>query len=583
MRCRTLIQLCVGVLIYFGMPQFVLSNTLYEQGTTSYDIVLPKRASTSERTAAKELRAYLLQMCGVDFSATSSQSSHEHHIYVGYNSSADAFRGLTRYVDAYEGFTYLSVGDDIVIYGGRNRGTMYGVYAFLSDKLGVQWYSPEYTYVPQAHSLALEFPFETHQTPGIAHRFVYTYDAIHNDVWCAHNLLNNQTTPINNKYGGMHSYWGAHTFQKLLPPDEYFDAHPEYFSLRDGKRVRDAQLCLSNPQVLQLVTERLLRYMAASPNYWGYDVSQNDNQLYCTCAGCSRLSAKYGGQSGLMLWFVNQVARTVKHTYPDKYIGTFAYEYTRKAPTGIHPESNVLIRLCDIECCLIHPLESCPENRSFVEDIQEWQKLTQHIYVWDYIVNFHFYHLPYPNFHAIGQNIDFFRRHGVTGILELGAYDAQWSEFSELKQWLTAKLLWNPQQNVDSLAHKFIADYYGAASEDIWTYYTLVDSVAQSMHYHSDCHAEPSKELYSPALRERSLALLNHAEQEVAVTSDAVLIKRVRRVLAQALCMRTLLDFRQSAMDGTPVRLKKIIDADNTKMRERGQNINQYLRLHGYI
>ena len=52
--------------------------------------------------------------------------------------------------------------------------------------------------------------------------------------------------------GGVESYWGVHTFYPLMPPAEFFNDHPEYYSLIDGKRIHDhAQLCLSNPDVLE--------------------------------------------------------------------------------------------------------------------------------------------------------------------------------------------------------------------------------------------------------------------------------------------------------------------------------------------
>ena len=38
-------------------------------------------------------------------------------------------------------------------------------------------------------------------------------------------------------------------------PIKYFDTHPEYFSEIGGERVKDSQLCLTNPEVLQIAIE----------------------------------------------------------------------------------------------------------------------------------------------------------------------------------------------------------------------------------------------------------------------------------------------------------------------------------------
>lgn len=558
------------------------SQTLFSNGTTDYGIIVAPHSCASERKAAQELCAYLKEISGVDF-FIDDKGNKTHHIYVGYNPTAPAFRSLENYDADDEGFEYLYDGHDIFIWGGSNRGTMYGVFAFLEHEVGVRWLTSDCTHVPRLNTLKLRDGLHVKESPALTYRFNYSRDAIDDEIWCAHNMLNMQTRVVTNDYGGQTCYWGAHTFQKLLPAQEYFNQHPEYFSLHNGHRINNGQLCLSNPDVLRLVTERLLRYMKANPECWGYDVSQNDNKLYCECRDCQRLSRRYGGESGLMLWFVNQIAERVERDYPTKLIGTFAYEYTRRPPRGIRPASNVVIRLCDIECCFAHSLDECPRNRSFMNDLIAWQKITDKIFVWDYTVNFHHYHLPFPNFQHLGSNINAFCKNGVMGILELGAYDAQWSEFSELKQWLIAKLLWNPSQDVDALARQFINIYYGVASEEVWRYYRLVCSLSNSTR-HNDCHAEPDAELYNTAFRQEALRILRTAELKAAANaSDTAILQRVRRVLAQAYVTHALLDKKAAATDGTLIRLKQIIDADPTTMRERGQNINQWMRAQGYI
>jgi hypothetical protein len=68
------------------------------------------------------------------------------------------------------------------------------------------------------------------------------------------------------------SEWGfwVHSFDALLSPKEYGATHPEYFSFYDGSRHAgtisswdgtgvqpEAQLCLSNPEVLEIVCKNL--------------------------------------------------------------------------------------------------------------------------------------------------------------------------------------------------------------------------------------------------------------------------------------------------------------------------------------
>lgn len=565
---------------------------LWNEGTTNYDILVGKDASASERTAAKELAFFLEQVSGVKFLVREVANFHDvqqdnpyapkvrKHLCVGHLACKLVWNACKRYALDDEGFEITEYEGNLLINGGQQRGTMYGVYTLLDEQVGVHWYTPSYTHIPHRSSCTVN-PTGSF-APPVFYRYDYGYDAIRNEVWCVRNRMNMLPSPCTNEYGGIESYWGAHTFQKLLPADEYFAQHPEYYSLRDHKRIGNGQLCLSNPEVLPLVTERLKRYMKANPQFWGYDVSQNDNQLYCQCRRCTALAKRYGGQSGLMLWFVNQVANDVKVDYPDKLIGTFAYQYTRSAPKNIRPADNVVIRLCDIECCFIHPLDGCAENLRFLDDMKAWHRLTDKIFIWDYVVNFHFYHVPLPNHGVVGRNIQLLLQHGAMGILELGAYDAVWSDFSEMRQWMMAQLLWNPMLDADSLAFQFIDDYYGDASTDIKAYYRLVRQLPTA-EVHFGCHSEPTEQLYTQQFRQSARRILEHAAAVARQSADTVLAARVQRVLMQSYTTSSLFDKTKSATDGTMIQLMRTIEADPTTMRERGQSIHQFLRLHGYI
>jgi hypothetical protein len=322
---------------------------------------------------------------------------------------------------------------------------------------------------------------------------------------------------------------------KLLPTNKYFKSHPEYFSYRKGKRIDDGQLCLSNPDVLEIVKEEILATIERHPNYLIYDVSQNDNNKFCTCKSCVALEQKYGGHSGLMVWFVNQVAREVKKRYPNKYIGTFAFQYTRQAPTNIKPDDNVVIRLCDFECCFAHPLSSeCNEkNAAFINDLQEWSSHTKNVFIWDYIVNYSNYLTPFPNIQVLGPNLKTFSEHGVIGVFEEAQSGTLGNAFEELKCWVLAQLMWNPDQDTDKLVSQFVNDYYGNAAKDIMSYYNLCLSLADN-HTHLRCYSDPKKAPFTDKFNDEAYSILNkaliHAENDI-------ITERVQKVMLQPMAL----------------------------------------------
>ena len=136
----------------------------------------------------------------------------------------------------------------------------------------------------------------------------------------------------------------VHTFNRLVPWETYFAAHPEYFAWMNGKRIKD-QLCLSRLEVLEIAIARLKAEMAAQPDKKIWSVSQNDNFSYCQCDDCRKIIAEEGSAAGPIIRFVNAVAAR----FPDKIISTPAYQYSRQAPRITRPAANVQIMLCTIE------------------------------------------------------------------------------------------------------------------------------------------------------------------------------------------------------------------------------------------
>ena len=531
--CRNVnINMLIGVILFILNPAIGHAvDVLFKNGTTSYCIVVSPEASVTEKTAAEELKVYLGQISGADFKLSSSPK--QRNIYVGYEKNYAVYHGISPYRNDSEGFTVKKINHDLVIYGGKERGTMYGVYRFLQEFLGVRWYTPDFTKVPPRKSYDLDNIFLS-EKPRIKYRYTDFFCA-RNFSWLAHNTMNTISSNIVNAYGISSRYWGTHTMGRLLPADKYFKSHPEYFAYRYFHRIDNGQLCLSNPDVLRIITKEIMSVIGRYPKYLFYDVSQNDNQKYCTCKSCAILEKKYGGHSGLMIWFVNQVARKVKKKYPNKYIGTFAYQYTRNAPSNIKPADNVVIRLCDIECCFAHPLSSgcCEKNVAFMKDLKDWSKLTKNLYIWDYIVNYSNYMAPFPNIHVLGPNLNTFAKHGAIGVFEEAQSATLGNAFEELKCWVVAQLMWNTEQDTHTLVSQFVNDYYESSAKDIMDYYELCLSLIDKNTYLS-CFSDPTKVPFTDEFIDEAYTILNRALKHAG---NKTVYERVQKVMLQPMAL----------------------------------------------
>ena len=574
MKRAIIILISAAVIIGAALTIFQ-RPTLFKNSKSDYAIVLCADASASEETAAKELQHYLLQISGATLPIIGSDQLEDgqKHIFIGFNEKYGERCDTECPDNNDEGYTYRTIGKNIWIYGGKQRGTMYGVYSFLENEFGVRWYTKDCTKIPTIKEWKVKDTY-FHEKPFIKYRHIlYRNTDIHKD-WLAHNKCNTAWSAQQNEYGNLTAYWNCHTFGHFIPTGEYFTTHPEYFSMRDGKRTPHTQLCLSNPEVQQICIEKMKKTIADNPLYWVYSLSQNDNQLPCQCDECRAIEQKYGGHSGLVVWFVNQVADAIKPLYPDKYIGTFAYQYTRQAPTGITPRQNVVIRLCSIECCFAHPLEECEHNRPFIADIEKWSIIAPNLYIWDYVVNFRQYVAPFPNFAALARNIKTFKKYNAIGIMEQAQYQTLGGEFSDMKAWVLSKLLWNPNLDTKALVAQFIEDYYGEAAPYIQQYFNLCQSLVKDETV-MGIYIDDKNPLYTDEFVADAQKILDKARQAVA-SADEESRLRVELVCLQIDYMRLMRTPIEAKKDGT-------YDRFCTFVRKHNIRLNEFLSIEQFI
>ena len=450
----------------FAMVACAGQLTVAEHGREAeYSIVVPEKASPSQKYAAEELRDFTEKATGVRLPiVTDATPIPAKAIVLG---GADA---MNRVPPGTDGFRLKVDGSRLYIIGSAERGTLYGVYEFLERFVGCRWYASWHTVVPKSERIEVPSDLDETQTPAFAMREPYWADVTDHPEFAARLRVNSRSWKrLGEKFGGDPYRFGGglgscHTFNTLLPPDKYFDTHPEYFRMEKGRRIKEhTQLCLTNPDVLRIVTSNVLERIRKDPGATFSGVSQNDWGAACECPNCKAVDDEEGSHSGTMIRFVNAVAEEVEKEFPDVIIETLAYQYTRKAPRKTKLRHNVVPCLCTLECDFALPIDKSQfrENIAFRKDIEDWSRLTDFLYVWDYTTDFSHYTLPWPNVYALQGNIQFFRRHNVKALFEQGAYHGRHADFGELKAWLLAKWMWNPDLPMKELLDDFFAGYYG--------------------------------------------------------------------------------------------------------------------------
>lgn len=516
--------LCGGAAV--ANDAFLLKDT-----ASVYSIVLQEGASPSEEYAATELQAHFEACTGVELPILhEAPPGSAPMIVLGSGPVARSLGVDPQPAELGEqGYVIRTVPPHLVIAGTPAAGTLYGVYDFLEKHLGVRWHAPGVTKTP--HLSELPLPEEDRLVkPAFLWRNT-SYEWPGGDVvFRTRQRDNSGGGGADNPHGVQYAFDGTcHSYFRFVSPDEFFATHPEYFSEIGGvRRSYETQLCLTNPDVLEIVTERMLQRMADMPGVRQHNFSQMDYYNYCECAKCVEINRQYGTLGGTQYWFLNQLAERTAKVYPDKLIGTLAYMYTEEPPKNVEMHPNVAVWLCHMfPSCDSHPIADCPLNADYKRRALAWSKQCKHLYVWHYIVDFAHYYNPFPNLRAMAADMRFYRDIGVEGIYLQGmGHGGGGGEFSLLRPYYGMKLLWNPDQDADTLIRDFLDGYYGPAGKPIREYITLLHDKVANENIHMHLYTNPAMGYLTDEVLERAAALFDEAEE--AVADDAELLERVK-------------------------------------------------------
>ena len=519
-----------ALLCALALPCLAANLTLIQSGRSNYSIVIAPDASPSERHGAEELQMFLEEMSGARLPITSE--ARPRMLLVG-NSAALEKLHVKIPFDSLgpEGFALKTAGPHVVLAGGRERGSMYGVYTFL-EKLGCRWFTPEVSRIPKMRTIAIR-ALDEEQRPSFEYREPFFSEALDRD-WAARNKTNGSYQKLDAAVGGKVEYFPfVHTFDRLVPPAKYFKDHPEYFSLIDGRRRETGgQLCLTNPDVLRIAIESVEQWIEQHPTATILSVSQNDRYGFCECDRCRRVEEEEGGShSGPLLRFVNALAEEIEKKHPDKLIDTLAYQYTEDPPAHVRPRRNVRIRLCPIAACVAHPYEKCPYDAYFMKNLNAWSGITNQLYIWHYNTNFAHYLLPFPDFDELAADIPMYKQHGVVGLfMEGGVTKGGGAENAELRSYVMAKLLWDAKADVNQLVDDFLGGVYGRAAKPMRAYFDLMQRQVRmapgGQGHHLWIYDRPSAPYLNDDVLARARDLFRQAD---AATADSAVRTRIRR------------------------------------------------------
>ena len=478
---------------------------------------------------ASQLRYYLARITSAPFEIEKDNGQSGIYISLDKTYADDEFSLETR-------------GDKLFIKGGK-RGVIYGGYELL-ENLGCRFFTPECEKIPSI--INLELPDVSKREKPV---FEYRETDYHNTTKLTYKYatmcrVNGSSNKIPERFGGHVSYaLFAHSFGILVPPEEHFAEHPEYYAMIDGKRDAGShvewQLCLSNPDIVNIAADNIRKILKENPNKKIVSISQNDNVKHCQCEECQKIDKEEGSPVGAIIRFVNKIAEILEPEFPDVMFDLLAYSYSRPASHLTKVRHNVCVRLCASRTCYAHSFEECTDRSHatprpdgtatiFIEDLKEWCKICERLYVWDYTSNFPLYLMPFPNWRVLQPNLLTLTKHNVKGVFEeANRAEKGGTDFNELRNYLLCKLMWNPYCDVDAHRKEFMEYFYGAAAPYLEEYLNMLCDFVEKENYHLYIQETKRPDYLSDELLLKYNELFDKAE--AAVAGDGILLARVQK------------------------------------------------------
>lgn len=441
-------------------------------------IVRPAKASGALQSTVRALQLYLKLVTGADIPVVTEGARGQPGlaaIHVGDTARArevdldlpelrygqDRFPNLNGYL-----ITTLDR-RTLVIRGANDRATAHGVVGFLKRYAGVRQYWPG----PPGGLGDVVPSRPTFSVPEVEWRdWPYFFSATFSTRVFSGSKAGNLdfyrrrvTLPCNENYF------------EWLPPAKHAATRPELYPLISGQRrvpstnsLRDSwQPCVSNPDVPRIMGDAVVEYFRNHPEAVGVNFAINDGGGDCMCADCQALDAppegtrRSRGMSDRYMRLTNKVCeRLAEAGYADKWLVYLAYAAAREAPRTVKPHPMVL------------PVLTVPGNTFQAWD--DWLATgVRHLGLYVHHDDALFV-LPKFDLHQMARRLQYVVGSGRARVFYMEMH-AQWP-FGDVIPYVTAELLWDPRQNVETLLDEYYTGFYGPAAQPMRAFHQALEA-----------------------------------------------------------------------------------------------------------
>ncbi len=460
--------------------------------------------------AAKEFNKYLERCCGFKLE---NYKDNKHFISIGYNAqSATLIDSADKTTLKESGLRITFNGGNAYIYGGSDKGVIYGVYEFLERFLGVKFLTSTDEVTPRVDAVVVKEE-NIECNPCFPQRECAHFSFMVNPDYVLKRRFEGPNTPDHAEAGIINKTWfdkisNSHNSHDYVSRDKYLKTHPEMFNTPDPDKkskftalddVGQTECCYSNGltddgkvdetlevSVVKAVADSLYKFIVENPDKKYFMFGRQDNSgAICYCKRCVEKRKRYGGEAGTMIIMLNAVIGLVEERLKKEGISsdfvlvTFAYQSTLNAPVDenlqpidklIIPKERLHIRYAPLSANYSYGYTDMRQKEDVRKSFIGWTNLTQNIMLWDYPVNYIDKYYFAPAYLYLSENMKFYNKIGMSYVMYEEAYGGTQGYHIEMDSYVISKLFWNPDLDVYKLMREYMDGYYSIAAQEVYDF-----------------------------------------------------------------------------------------------------------------
>lgn len=269
-----------------------------------------------------------------------------------------------------------------------------------------------------------------------------------------------------NNFDDSWGIWG-HNLRKVLG-----DNVDKVYATIHGK-TDDSQLCFSSEEMYRQIESYIVDNIGEKGSS-RFVIAPDDTPYACTCASCTAM----GNTEKNATPAVTELLLRLSQRFPKHSFFTISYLSTKQVTDKQLP-SNAGIIVSAIDFPLRRIDGKNAQEKKFMQQLNQWKKVTKNIYIWDYINNFDDYLTPFPILKIAQQRLRFFKQNGASGIFFNGS-GYSYSSFDAMRTFVLSALLINPELPVEELVRDYFNQEYPLSKKWLYDYYINLENSVQS-------------------------------------------------------------------------------------------------------